>query len=72
MNMAYIIAERLSTKLLILISILFCSDLGFSVAPADMKMIKGLSCRQLDTATYRADVSIGCSNRPQFTATSDE
>ena len=40
-------------------------DLGFSVAPADMEMIKGFSCRQLGTATYRANVSIGCSNRPQ-------
>ena len=24
-----------------------CRDLGFSVAPADMEMIKGFSCRQL-------------------------
>ena len=28
-------------------------------------MIKGFSCRQLNTATYRADISVGCSNRPQ-------
>ena len=28
------------------------------------EVIKGFSCRQLDSATYRADVSVGCSNRP--------
>ena len=30
-----------------------------------VEMIKGFSCRELDTATYCANVSVGCSKRPQ-------
>ena len=30
-----------------------------------IEMIKGFSCRRLDTASYRADVLVGCFNRPQ-------